>query len=86
MATAWMPDRNIESAMMPGSSRLLYCSGMYPLVVMTRPKMKTSSIGCSSVCRSSGRKLRRATRPSRPSSARKVLKFMSEVVGGRGRW
>ena len=28
MATAWMPDRNIESAMMPGRSRLLYCSGM----------------------------------------------------------
>ena len=65
-------------AMMPGSSSdFVLLAGMSPLVVITRPKTNTNIIGCSSVCSSSGTRLRRATCASRASIARKVLQIHS---------
>jgi len=55
------------TAMMPWSSKLLYSGGIMPLPVITRPKISTNS---------SGTKLRRATRASRASIARKVFQFI----------
>ena len=65
MATAQAPDITMLIAMMPGSSSDLYSGGMNPLAVITRPKMKTNIIGCSSVWKAIGMKLRRATCASR---------------------
>ena len=45
IATAHAPEITMLIAMMPGSSSDLYCGGMNPLVVMTRPKMNTNIIG-----------------------------------------
>src|SRR6266852_1777765 len=76
MATAQTPVNTMLIAMMPGSSRLLYASGIYPLRTITRPKMKTNIRGCRKVCRSNTKKLRRATWASRASMAKKHFQFI----------
>src|SRR6266849_2053654 len=76
MATAHTPVKTMLIAMMPGSSRLLYASGIYPLRTITRPKMKTNIRGCRKVCRSNTKKLRRATWASRASMAKKHFQFI----------
>src|SRR5712692_1557612 len=76
MATAQTPVKTMLIAMIPGSSRLLYASGIYPLRTITRPKMKTNIRGCRKVCRSNTKKLRRATWASRASMAKKHFQFI----------
>ena len=61
IATAHTPVKTMLMAMMPGSSRLLYASGIYPLPTITLPKMKTKSKGCRKVCIRSCIAFRRAT-------------------------
>src|SRR6266568_5439740 len=75
MATAQIPVKTMLMAMIPGSSRLLYAGGKYPLPTITRPKMNTNSNGCKNVCRKSWTALRRATCASRASIAPKVFQF-----------
>src|SRR5712691_7097832 len=75
MATAQIPVKTMLMAMIPGSSRLLYAGGKYPLPTITRPKMNTNSNGCKNVCRKSWTALRRATWASRASIAPKVFQF-----------
>src|SRR3990172_9121205 len=76
IATDQIPALTMLSAMMPGSSKLLYCGGMYPLSTITRPKIKTNISGCKKVCSKRGTKLWRATWASRVSMARNALRFI----------